>query len=52
VAIGLTVIGGLGAAGARRWFFSGDPTAAQLAKQGRVDELRARAEALRDSPVT
>lgn len=51
-AVGLTVIGGLGADGARRWLFSGTPTAAELAKQGRIAELAERAEALRDSPVT
>ena len=51
-AVGLTVIGGLGAHGARRWLYSGEPTAAELAEQGRIDELTARAQALRDSPVT
>ena len=51
-AAGLTVIGGLGAHGARRWLFSGSPTAAQLAASGQIDELRERAEALRDSPAT
>ena len=52
VAVGLTVIGGLGADGARAWLHSGRPTAAQLARDGRIAELTARAEALRDSPVT
>jgi hypothetical protein len=52
VAVGLTVIGGLGARGAQRWLFSGQPTSAQLAVDGRVDELADRAEALRDSPAT
>lgn len=51
-AAGLTVIGGLGAHGAQRWLFSGAPTAAQLAASGQIDELRERAEALRDSPAT
>lgn len=51
-AVGLTVIGGLGARGAQRWLFSGEPTAAELAQQGRIAELTARADALRDSPVT
>lgn len=51
-AVGLTVIGGLGAPGARRWLYSGEPTAAELARQGRIAELAARAEALRDSPAT
>jgi hypothetical protein len=52
MAVGLTVIGGLGAPGARRWLYSGEPTAAELAEQGRIAELTARAQALRDSPVT
>jgi hypothetical protein len=51
-AVGLTVIGGLGAEGARRWLFSGEPTGAQLAKRGGIAELAARAEGLRDSPIT
>ena len=51
-AVGLTVIGGLGASGARRWLYSGEPTAAELAQQGRIAELTERAEALRDSPAT
>jgi hypothetical protein len=51
-AVGLTVIGGLGAHGARRWLYSGEPTAAELAERGRIDELTTRAQALRDSPVT
>lgn len=52
MAVGLTVIGGLGARGARRWLYSGKPTAAELAQEGRIDKLTARAEALRDSPAT
>jgi hypothetical protein len=51
-AVGLTVIGGLGAHGARRWLYSGEPTAAELAQRGRIDELTTRVQALRDSPVT
>jgi hypothetical protein len=51
-AVGLTVIGGLGARGAQRWLYTGEPTAAEMAEQGRIAELSARAEALRDSPVT
>lgn len=52
VAVGLTVVGGLGADGARAWLFSGTPSSAQLAASGRIAELRDRAEALRDSPAT
>jgi hypothetical protein len=51
-AVGLTVIGGLGADGAREWLYSGKPTGAQLATSGRIAELGERAQALRDSPAT
>jgi hypothetical protein len=51
-AVGLTVVGGLGAHGAQRWLYSGRPTGAELAQQRRIGELTARAEALRDSPAT
>jgi hypothetical protein len=49
VAVGLLLIGGLGADGARQWLNSGRPSAAQLLHEGRSREVRARAEALRDS---
>jgi hypothetical protein len=49
VAVGLLLIGGLGADGARQWLYSGRPSAAQLLHEGRSGEVRDRAEALRDS---
>jgi hypothetical protein len=52
VAVGLTVIGGLGVQGARRWLYGGEPTGAELARRGSIAELAERAEGLRDSPVT
>ncbi|MGO9496649.1 MAG: MerR family transcriptional regulator [Solirubrobacteraceae bacterium] len=52
MAVGLTVIGGLGTTGAREWLYGGEPSAAELAGQGRIDELASRAYALRDSPFT
>jgi hypothetical protein len=52
MAVGLTVIGGLGTAGARDWLYGGEPSAAELAEQGRIDELASRADELRDSPFT
>jgi hypothetical protein len=52
IALGLILIGGLGADGARRWLESGDPPGAGLLRQGRYAELRQRAEGLRDSIAT
>jgi hypothetical protein len=49
-AIGMTVIGGFGPAGAKSWLYSGDPSGDQLVRQGRFSELAARAEAVKDSP--
>lgn len=49
IAIGLLLIGGLGARGAHQWLQSGRPSAAQLLHEGRSAEVRERAEALRDS---
>jgi len=51
-AIGMTVIGGFGPAGAKSWLSSGDPSGDQLVRQGRFAELAARAEAVKDSPFT
>jgi hypothetical protein len=51
-AVGLTVIGGRGPAGARAWLRSGDPSGETLVQTGRIDELAARANAGRDSIFT
>jgi hypothetical protein len=51
-AIGLTVVAGIGPAGARTWLRAGDPSGEDLVRAGRFDELAARAEAEKDSPFT
>lgn len=51
-AIGMTVIGGLGPAGAKSWLNSGEPSGAELVRQRRFGDLAARAEAVKDSPFT
>jgi DNA-binding transcriptional regulator YiaG len=51
-AIGLTVIGGLGPAGARAWLRTGSPSGEQLVKAGKLAQLAARADAEKDSPFT
>lgn len=51
-AVGLTVIGGRGPAGARAWLRAGDPSGETLVQSGRIDELAARANAGRDSIFT
>jgi hypothetical protein len=51
-AIGLTVIGGLGPAGAKAWLRAGTPSGVQLVQTGRVAELAQRADAEKDSPFT
>jgi AraC-like DNA-binding protein len=51
-AVGLTIIAGLGPEGAHKWLYTGAPTGAELARAGRIEELAARAESLRDSPFT
>jgi hypothetical protein len=51
-ALGLTVIGGLGPEGARKWLFGGEPSPADLVTAGRVDELKALADKYRDSAFT
>jgi hypothetical protein len=51
-AIGLTVVGGIGPAGARAWLRANDPSGEELVRAGRFVELAARAEAEEDSPFT
>lgn len=52
VAAGALVIGGLGAHGAGEWLKSGSPSAVDLIKSGRTEELRERALQLTDSPAS
>jgi hypothetical protein len=51
-AIGLTVIGGLGPAGANEWLRAGTPTGVELVQTGRVAELAQRADAEKDTVFT
>ena len=51
-AIGLTIVGGIGPAGARAWLRAGDPSGEDLVRTGRFDELAQRAESEKDSPFT
>jgi DNA-binding transcriptional regulator YiaG len=51
-AVGLTVVGGLGPAGARAWLRAGDPSGETLVQAGRIADLAARADAGRDSVFT
>ena len=51
-AIGLTVVGGVGPAGARAWLRAGAPSGEDLVRAGRFAELASRAEAEQDSPFT
>lgn len=52
LATGLTIIGGLGPIGARRWLAAGDPSGEELVREGSVRDLYQRAVALKDSPFT
>jgi hypothetical protein len=51
-AVGLTLVGGLGPAGVARWLTAGNPSALDLLKQGKVDEVRARVQRYEDSDAT
>lgn len=51
-AVGAVLAGGLSPEGRLRWMESGDPSGLDLLHQNRLEELRARAEALRDSVAT
>jgi hypothetical protein len=51
-AIGLTIIGGLGPAGAKAWLNSGSPPGVELVQTGAIAQLARRAEADKESPYT
>jgi hypothetical protein len=52
VALGLLLVGGLGPDGAKRWLDAGEPTGAQLLREGKYGALRSRSEELKDSVAT
>jgi hypothetical protein len=52
VALGLLLVGGLGPKGARQWLDAGEPTGAELLREGHYRTLRDRAEELLDSVAT
>lgn len=51
-AIGLTLVGGLGARGVRRWLTSGRPSPLDRIRAGRVAEVAAQVRAYEDSVAT